>query len=260
MIIKSRKIPKNSLKMLSVNWNEPHMKQALAHAQQCAFFDKNMVADARAYANEYFLPTEKGGEKKIADQLSLYLKLTNQLYVKLLEEKVVDSEKIHRMITVVSLRKNNGKATKRLATFLNGEQIGDEEFPLEREVLELPSDIDQLSDEEFAKDGKATTQGSIIPCFNWDGSGTCCEFRYNGLPWNPLVKYNWCGANCGNGTPVNPLDACCRSHDYCYRAYPDYPERCNCDKNLISCASRTDEAGTDRVIAAFQIKMAYKGC
>ncbi|AWI12469.1 Parvovirus coat protein VP1-like protein [Caldifermentibacillus hisashii] len=32
--------------------------------------------------------------------------------------------------------------------------------------------------------------------------------------------YNWCGPGCsGPGRPTNPVDACCKAHDECYRRY-----------------------------------------
>lgn len=120
--------------------------------------------------------------------------------------------------------------------------------------LEVPHDVDEPA-----------PKSSPVPCFNWDGTGTCCKFRYNGLPWKPLVTYKWCGANCGNGCgstpkPVNPLDNCCKSHDCCYVKKSSYPSRCSCDKSLINCARKTDNAGSDRVVVAFQAKMLYYGC
>lgn len=117
-----------------------------------------------------------------------------------------------------------------------------------------------------SNDSSVIIQNSPVPCFNWDGSGTCCAFRYNGLPTNPLVNYNWCGANCGGGcysppTPVNNLDTCCQTHDCAYFNTPSYPARCTADQNLIDCARNTDNAGSSRVVVAFQAKMTFfKGC
>lgn len=47
---------------------------------------------------------------------------------------------------------------------------------------------------------------------SWDGSGTCCEFHYNGLPTNPLVSYNWCGGCLRPPTSVSSFDTYCQTH------------------------------------------------
>jgi len=43
--------------------------------------------------------------------------------------------------------------------------------------------------------------------------------------------YNWCGPGCsGPGNPVNAVDAACKAHDECYKAYGNY---CACDQAFI---------------------------
>merc|ERR1719187_44209 len=44
-------------------------------------------------------------------------------------------------------------------------------------------------------------------------SGKKCSF----LQHSKLTKYgNWCGYGNTGKTPIDPLDACCMSHDNCY--------------------------------------------
>lgn len=54
--------------------------------------------------------------------------------------------------------------------------------------------------------------------------------------------YKHCGADCGDygsrggGTPINPLDTCCRAHDRCWKQYGR--NDCGCDGILEDCARR----------------------
>lgn len=94
-----------------------------------------------------------------------------------------------------------------------------------------------------------------VPCLQ----NGCCTFNeplWVGGPYVP-VMYNWCGANCGSGTPVNSTDTCCRTHDYCYGSFTSYPDRCSCDQNLINCIKGQTNPGANQVRIAFGLKMAY---
>ena len=45
-------------------------------------------------------------------------------------------------------------------------------------------------------------------------SGKKCSFRQ----YMKLTKYgNWCGKGANGKPPIDPIDACCKSHDNCYR-------------------------------------------
>lgn len=191
---------------------------------------------------------DNGSTEKVT-QNNLFLKYNHQLLVNIIQT-AADNSKASYFIRAILLKEQEGKTIKHLVSFLNDEFLSENEVPTNEQALQIPMY------EEATESDKSVTVQDIDDCW-YDG---CCSFRYNGLPWNPLVKYNWCGRNCGSGTPVNDLDRCCRSHDYCYGAYPSYPGRCNCDRNLIQCASNTDEAGTDRVIAAFHFMMFINGC
>jgi len=48
-----------------------------------------------------------------------------------------------------------------------------------------------------------------------------------------IPGYRWCGPGCsGPGAPTNSVDACCMSHDACYRRFG--PSR-HCDQIFINC-------------------------
>jgi hypothetical protein len=138
-----------------------------------------------------------------------------------------------------------GNKQKQIVTFLDGTLLADIDLSTDEQEIYLPS-----FEQYMPQLDNATPTSSIDDCW-LDG---CCSFRYNGLPWNPLVKYNWCGRGCGSGTPINPLDTCCQAHDICYGTTESV---CSCDKKLIDCASKTDNAGTDRVILAFKLKSMF---
>lgn len=84
---------------------------------------------------------------------------------------------------------------------------------------------------------------------------TCCRFRKYGNPFGTRVDYEHCGPNCGSfhkkggDTPVNDLDYCCASHDACWREFDEWD--CECDRILVSCARRTNNAGSSRVANFF---------
>jgi hypothetical protein len=66
--------------------------------------------------------------------------------------------------------------------------------------------------------------------------------------------YLWCGKGCsnypdkgGDGTVLNSTDACCKTHDYCYRY--DWDTVDGCDDALCSCVQNKD------TIAAFFIRL-----
>lgn len=92
---------------------------------------------------------------------------------------------------------------------------------------ELEKDFEEgLPDNENYVEGQSSS--AIEPQYNW-GDG-CYPF------------YKHCGRNCGDngayggGTPINPYDTCCRTHDRCWANFGT--NNCSCDCNLISCAKK----------------------
>ncbi|CAM3997930.1 hypothetical protein [Mesobacillus zeae] len=222
-------------------------------AQAFAHFNKQYdiaaaPKESKTYVNDYVFDTEKGNIP--VKQTNVFMKYGEDMIISFL--KTENNEKrVSYLVKVTALVEEDGKLMKRIAVFMDGEVLAERELPTAEAQLEIPV-YEEL---EPSESGEVNAE-DIDDCW----LNGCCSFRYNGLPWNPLVNYKWCGANCGSGTPVNPLDTCCRTHDYCYGSYSSYPARCSCDRTLIQCAGTTDNAGTDRVIAAFKAKMLAMGC
>jgi hypothetical protein len=223
------------------------------HGKEAAIQNSAVV---KAFEATFFAHKEikKSSESsKAVAQLNRFIKLNDKLKVNLFKSTNVSDGKTSYISQAITLLEEQGKTLKQIVTFFDGELLADKILETDEQKLDILVDFAQLSEEEK---GETDLEAQDLPCIQ----NGCCSFRYNGLPWNPLVVYNWCGANCGSGTPVNALDRCCRTHDYCYGSYGSYPGRCACDRNLISCASSTDEAGGSRLITAFQAKMIYQGC
>lgn len=243
--------------------SRPDFEKAVQRIKQTKEFSGNDFEVAKGFEVISEMAFEEGNATN--HELTLYLKYKTGVLIKLTELKVKkeQEEKTNELfaIDVEFLERSNDK------TFLSKFAIDDGEFTFETTVedhdnedvvvphyLEIPPQSED-----------ATIMASPVPCFNWTGSGTCCRFRYNGLPWNPVVEYKWCGANCGGGCSnspgtVNALDSCCKTHDCCYVTYSSYPNRCTCDQLLINCARQADYAGASRVVTAFQAKRLYFGC
>jgi hypothetical protein len=243
--------------------NRPDFDKAIQRIKETKSISQDHFEIARGFEVISEMAFEEGNATN--HELTLYLKYNTGVLIKLTELKVKNEqeEKENKLFTidVELIEKVNDK------TSLSKFAIDDGEFTFTTTVedynnedvvvpyyLEIPTQSED-----------ATIMASPVPCFNWDGSGTCCRFRYNGLPWNPVVTYNWCGAGCGGGcgnspSRVNALDSCCQTHDCCYVTYSSYPNRCTCDRLLINCARAADYAGASRVVTAFQAKRLYFGC
>jgi hypothetical protein len=89
----------------------------------------------------------------------------------------------------------------------------------------------------------------------------CCVLNEPAPPLGSVpIAYNYCGANCGSGDPVNGTDRCCRTHDNCYGSFSTYPTRCDCDQNLIDCLSPETGQGPAAIQTVFRAKMTVRGC
>jgi len=266
MGVYERTLEGNDLALLVKDFTErPDFKKAIQQVKKDnqAINSQNHI-ESKGFEVITTVDSEK--EKGTIHELTLYLKYKENVLIRMTELNVKnenESSKSRNLFSVnVEIKKaEHGKEVIEKFALDNGEftfadtiEAGDVDNFAIPTYLEVPQTTDGIS-----------LMASPVPCFNWDGSGTCCKFRYGGLPWNPIVTYKWCGANCGNGcgstpTPVNALDRCCKSHDCCYVNNSSYPARCSCDQTLINCARGTDNAGSDRVVVAFQAKRLYFGC
>jgi hypothetical protein len=179
---------------------------------------------------------EDTGELAVA-QTTTFIKLNDNAYVRLIktipknrDEEIIDA-------AAVFLGEEDGVPRVFTTSFKNGEILYDVDGPYNEKAFNIP-------EKEEVK-----TTVAYLDCV-W--GGTCCTLSG--------VKYKWCGAGCGSGTPINALDTCCRWHDDCYTANKSYPARCVCDAVLNRCADTSGVDGAGILISAFIAKMAWYGC
>lgn len=251
----SKEMSSNQLQDISLSETQA-INQGLEYALGTTALFNERNFQQIGYKVQYYAQPEDHSEDKgelVVNQDVRYFKFNEYLKVNMIKSYIENSEEARSFLQIILLDQSN--SIKKIVTFQNGTLLGEDRIKSDSIELELPNDFAELNEEE-AKFSTEDISIQALPCIQ-DG---CCSFRYNGNPFNPLVRYKWCGANCGSGTPVNALDTCCRTHDYCYGSFSKYPARCDCDQNLINCARNTDNAGTSRVIAAFQAKMFAQGC
>lgn len=187
-------------------------------------------------------------------QKTTFLQFNNFLIGTIFKTINTETNRTSYLVKVVSL--DIEQEIKKTIMYLDDELLNEWEQLSSDRKLTIPEDYKNITSDDFQDDDVLSAQGWGLPCLQ----NGCCSFRYKGNPFNPLVRYNWCGANCGSGPTVNALDNCCKYHDYCYDANTKYPERCGCDRIIIECANQTDEAGTSRIVGAFSAKMVAMGC
>lgn len=187
-------------------------------------------------------------------QKTTFLQFNNFLIGTIFKTINTETNRTSYLVKVVSL--DIEQEIKKTIMYLDDELLNEWEQLSSDSKLTIPEDYKNITSDDFQDDDVLSSQGWGLPCLQ----NGCCSFRYKGNPFNPLVRYNWCGANCGSGPTVNALDNCCKYHDYCYDANTKYPERCGCDRIIIECANQTDEAGTSRIVGAFSAKMVAMGC
>ncbi|GEN30210.1 hypothetical protein HNQ35_000087 [Cerasibacillus quisquiliarum] len=198
------------------------------------------------------------GKNFKANVTAQFIKFNN--YTKI---EIVSSNKLPFYARLYRLIKDeiNNKNILQLIVVEGGKIIVDKKEETEINSLDFITIYESLSNKNN-KDENITPQAwyDNIPCI----AKGCCVFTEPAWVGGPLIPiaYNWCGAKCGSGTPVNSIDVCCRTHDYCYGSFKSYPARCNCDRNLINCLDGIYGHGQTPTLirTAFRLKMRSQGC
>lgn len=151
----------------------------------------------------------------------------------------------------------NGNNILKFAAIENGEIINEYEEFYEGSSLEILT-TSEVVNESNATDDEVSIFAwySNVPCV----AKGCCVFNERSAVGNYPVRYKYCGAKCGSGTPVNATDRCCQRHDSCYGKNSRYPGRCACDRTFRSCLSGKGGQGPTLMRAAFLAKMRKQGC
>lgn len=138
------------------------------------------------------------GNEISVNEETLYLKYGDSLLIQLTELNInAEDQKKLFTVNVEQLLEEEEEIKKRKISIVDGKIVFNKVISEVQDTkLSIPAYLE--IDPESSSSG-ITVQNSPVPCFDWDGSGTCCEFRYNGFPNNPLVRYTWCGDNCGGG-------------------------------------------------------------
>ncbi|MGE7983640.1 hypothetical protein [Solibacillus sp. NPDC093137] len=236
--------PVPSYDILSVKNEAVLLSNVLAYFNKAALL-KTAPVEEKTYVTNWIFD-EQGVEQSV-EQINHLIKYNDQFTVSFLKT-VVNNDKVTYNFKGIAL--NNEDAIKKIALFKNDELQVENEVESDVEILQLPEYKEPVEDKD-----------NTLTAMDWDDcwKNGCCSFRYNGLPWNPLVNYNWCGKGCGSGTPVNGLDKCCEIHDKCYVG-KTYPAKCKCDEAAAICAGKTDFAGSDRVYGAMITLLSLNGC
>ncbi|WP_405097002.1 hypothetical protein [Oceanobacillus sp. FSL H7-0719] len=222
-----------------------YVKKALKYMDLNSSLIDHNAQERKGYILTLLPVEESESDSKGVKVLITFLKLQETSYVmvsKALFENIEGEIENRYSIELNKISTSEIGKVKTAVTFDDGVRIGEYQSQTDDDTISLPD----LLKEEIAVNGGIRIQA--LPCIQ---SG-CCTFSG--------VKYKWCGAGCGSGTPVNSLDTCCRTHDYCYGSFKSYPDRCSCDRNLRSCAANTSDPGKTSIRAAFWAKMLAQGC
>ncbi|HHY71964.1 MAG TPA: hypothetical protein GX497_01810 [Bacillus bacterium] len=229
------RLAKEELKTSSLNVMEHQdVKKAIEYLDEkgiCVNEDFN----TKVFDVEYF---DENSETQVAtiEQTQIYVQLSDDAMLRIIASKTTEREDIK----VAAIYRNELNGVPRV--FTTAVKNGKIEYEVDKEFDENTFKLPQNKRD-------VEPQAAYLDCV-WGGS--CCTLKGK--------KYNWCGAGCGSGTPINSLDTCCKWHDDCYTTNPSYPARCVCDKVLIRCAEGTNVDGADILIAAFYAKMLAMNC
>lgn len=205
------------------------------------YIEKNISMndlETNFYERKYFETNEQDAQITLNQMITL-IKFNDHAIATVIETTLPNSNEKQHSVDLDHIIFENGLIRKQLVSFYNGKQGFTVNNPSEVEKLTLPVIVTDSEEDVHAK---------YLSCF----TGGCCKLDG--------TQYRWCGMNCGSGVPVNSLDTCCRTHDYCYDSFSSYPTRCTCDRNLINCAKATNIPGRTEVVLAFEAKMAVNFC
>lgn len=250
--IRVRKVPSDGVSTLDQQ-SQALLTKALDKLNKEELFNDPKIEQVD-YETTYAFNEFNEQNKTKVKQKTTFLQFNNFLIGTIFKTINTETNRTSYLVKVVSL--DIEKEIKKTIMYLDDELLNEWEQLSSDSKLTIPEDYKNVTSDDFQDDDVLSAQGWGLPCLQIG----CCSFRYKGNPFNPLVRYNWCGANCGSGPTVNALDNCCKYHDHCYDANTKYPERCGCDRIIIECANQTDEAGTSRIVGAFSAKMVAMGC
>jgi len=242
-----------TLQELKVDQLEPLDNEAVDYVKQTLEYmslDTSLIDQNGLERKAYILSLVTGEVEAEPEEVKIlinYLKLQANTYVIVSKAKNENQEIGYSYsVELNTISNSEGGKLKTVVTFDDGVRIGEYEVSTEESTLYLP---DLLKEEVYTNGDPSLIDAQVsVPCIQ----NGCCTFSG--------VKYKWCGAGCGSGTPINALDRCCRTHDYCYGSFKSYPDRCACDRNLRSCAANTNDPGKTTLRTGIWGKMVGHGC
>ncbi|MGE8037570.1 hypothetical protein B1B04_23265 [Lysinibacillus sp. KCTC 33748] len=234
-MVRGRVVEKElSTQTLGITEN-PLVEQAIKHLKE----HKSRVNDdfVQTVFNVEYFEDEKESEEILVEQTQTYVQLSDEAQLRIIATKTNEKESLN--VSAIRLGEKDGVPRVFVTAFENGQIIYEVDHSYDESQFKIPED----------KEAEIEPYIAYLDCV-WGSS--CCTLAGK--------KYNWCGAGCGSGTPINDLDTCCKWHDNCYVTNTSYPGRCGCDKVLNACADQTNVDGAGVLISAFIAKMAWYGC